>query len=55
MHISRHSFASINGDKIPIQMLQRLYNHSNIQTTIQYQQDFMNQDIDDALDDVINF
>ncbi|GAL82102.1 hypothetical protein JCM19274_2813 [Algibacter lectus] len=25
MHIARHSFGNISGDKIPIQMLQKLY------------------------------
>lgn len=28
MHIARHSFGNISGDKIPIQMLQKLYRHS---------------------------
>ncbi len=55
MHISRHSFGNISSDKIPIQMLQKLYNHSNIRTTIQYQQNFIKTDLDDALDTVMNF
>ncbi|MGB6151063.1 MAG: tyrosine-type recombinase/integrase, partial [Pricia sp.] len=33
MHIARHSFGNISGDKIPIQMLQKLYRHSSITTT----------------------
>ena len=37
MHIARHSFGNISGDKIPIQMLQKLYRHSSVTTTIQYQ------------------
>ena len=53
MHISRHTFGNISGDKIPIQMLQKLYRHSNISTTIGYQASFINKDTDDALDAVI--
>ena len=30
-HIARHSFGNISGDRIPIQMLQKLYRHSDIQ------------------------
>lgn len=55
MHIARHSFGNISGDKIPIQMLQKLYRHSSITTTISYQSSFMKRDTDDALDKVINF
>lgn len=53
MHISRHTFASLAGDKIPIQMLQKLYRHSDIKTTIGYQANFIYKDADDALDAVI--
>lgn len=55
MHIARHSFGNISGDKIPIQMLQKLYRHSSITTTVNYQQNFMHQETDEALDKVINF
>lgn len=55
MHISRHTFANISGDKIPIQILQKLYRHSHITTTIGYQKNFMFKDADDALDSVIDF
>lgn len=55
MHIARHSFGNISGDKIPIQMLQKLYRHSSVTTTIQYQSNFIQKDADDALDKVINF
>lgn len=54
MHIARHSFAGISGDKIPIQLLQKLYRHTSISTTIEYQKSFTTQDLDDALDQVIN-
>jgi integrase/recombinase XerD len=40
---------NISGDKIPVQMLQKLYRHSDITTTINYQQSFINKDTDDAL------
>lgn len=55
MHIARHSFGNIAGDKIPIQMLQKLYRHSSITTTITYQANFMHRDADEALDKVIDF
>lgn len=55
MHIARHSFGNISGDKIPIQMLQKLYRHSSVTTTIMYQSNFVQKDTDDALDKVINF
>lgn len=53
MHISRHTFGNLSGDKIPVQMLQKLYRHSNISTTIGYQSSFINKSADDALDAVI--
>jgi integrase len=55
MHIARHSFGNISGDKIPIQMLQKLYRHSSVTTTIRYQANFIHKDADDALESVINF
>lgn len=53
MHIARHTFGNISGDKIPIQMLQKLYRHSSITTTIGYQANFMFKDTDEALEAVI--
>lgn len=55
MHIARHSFGNISGDKIPIQLLQKLYRHSSVTTTILYQSNFIQKDTDDALDKVVNF
>lgn len=55
MHIARHSFGNISGDKIPIQMLQKLSRHSSVTTTIRYQANFIYKDVDDALDSVVNF
>lgn len=53
MHIARHTFGNISGDKIPIQMLQKLYRHSSVTTTINYQSNFIFKDTDEALDSVI--
>ncbi len=55
MHIARHSFGNISGNQIPIRMLQKLYRHSNITTTINYQQNFIHEDTDEALSKVIDF
>lgn len=55
MHIARHTFGNISGDKIPIQMLQKLYRHTSITTTIGYQANFIHKDADEALDAVITF
>jgi integrase/recombinase XerD len=55
MHISRHTFGQIAGDKIAPQMLQKLYRHSSLSTTIGYQANFIHKDVDGALDDVLNF
>lgn len=55
MHISRHTFGNISGDKIPVQMLQKLYRHTDIKTTIGYQSNFMHKDSDEALNAVIGF
>lgn len=54
MHIARHTFAQISSDKIPVNVLQRLYRHSDIKTTMGYQSNFINKVTDDALDAVIN-
>ena len=55
MHIARHTFGNISGEKIPIQMLQKLYRHSSISTSIGYQANFIHKDADEALDAVIGF
>jgi site-specific recombinase XerD len=54
MHLARHSFAQMAGDKIPVQILQKLYRHSSIITTMGYQSNFTTQQTDDALDKVLN-
>jgi integrase len=55
MHISRHTFAHIAGDKIPIPTLQRLFRHTSITTTVNYMSQFTHKDFDEALDSVVNF
>ncbi len=54
MHISRHTFGNISGDKINVLMLQKLYRHSHISTTIGYQANFIHKDADEALDAVLS-
>jgi integrase len=54
-HIARHSFGNIAGDKVSPQMLQKLYRHTNLSTTIGYQGNFIHKDADDALDSVVDF
>lgn len=53
MHIARHSFGNIAGKKIPLQVLKKLYRHSDIRTTAIYQQNFIHEEADAALDAVI--
>ncbi|WP_202628866.1 site-specific integrase [Sediminibacterium soli] len=55
MHIARRTFGNISGDRIPIQMLQKLYRHSSITTTLGYQSNFISKDTDDALAAVVTF
>jgi len=55
MHIARHTFGNISGDKISIQMLQKLYRHSTVTSTIGYQANFIHKDADEALDAVVGF
>ena len=55
MHIARHTFGNIAGDKIHPLMLQKLYRHSDLKTTLNYQANFIHKEADDALDSVVNF
>lgn len=54
-HIARHTFGNIAGDRIHPLMLQKLYRHSDLKTTLNYQANFIHKDADEALDSVINF
>lgn len=55
MHIARHSFGNIAGDAIHPLMLQKLYRHSDLKTTLNYQANFIHREADEALDQVVNF
>jgi len=56
MHIARHSFGNISGDKISPQLLQLIYRHSDIKTTMNYQQHWLNQEkLNKAITNVIDF
>lgn len=56
LHIARHSFGNISGDQISPQLLQMIYRHSDIKTTMNYQQHWLNQEkLDDAMDTVMKF
>lgn len=55
MHIARHSFGNISKGNIPPDVLQLLYRHTHISTTINYQNNFIHDKTDAALDEVINF
>lgn len=52
-HISRHTFGNISGKKIPLKVLQKLYRHSHLSTTANYQQNFTHEEMDNALDQVL--
>ncbi len=54
-HIARHSFGNIAGDKIHPLMLQKLYRHSDLKTTLNYQANFIHKEADDALESVLDF
>lgn len=54
-HIARHSFGNLAGDQIHPLMLQKLYRHSDLKTTLNYQANFIHKDADAALDKVVDF
>ncbi len=53
-HIARHTFGNLAGDSIHPLMLQKLYRHSDLKTTINYQANFIHKEADEALDKVLN-
>ena len=53
-HIARHSFGNIAGDNIYPLMLQKLYRHTDLKTTINYQANFIHKEADEALEKVLN-
>ncbi len=54
-HIARHSFGNIAGDKVSPQMLQKLYRHTHLSTTIGYQGNFIHKNADEALESILTF
>jgi len=52
-HIARHSFGNLAGDTIHPLMLQKLYRHSDLKTTINYQANFIHKEADEALEKVL--
>lgn len=53
MHIARHTFGNLAGEKIPIHCSKKLYRYSSITTTIGYQANFIHKDA--ALDSFLEF
>jgi integrase len=54
MHIARHTFGNIAGEnKISLVMLQKIFRHSKITTTMGYMANFVHKDADEALDAVL--
>jgi integrase/recombinase XerD len=53
MHIARHTFGDLAGESIPLAMLQKIFRHSSIITTMNYMAAFINKASDDALKTVI--
>jgi hypothetical protein len=49
-----YNFWNIAGDKINPLMLQKLYRHTNLKTTINHQGNFIHKDADEALEQVLN-
>jgi len=54
-HVMRHTFGNVSADKIPVQVLQKIYRHQDINTTINYQQNFIHKEADEAIDKVVDF
>ena len=54
MHIARHSFGQLANGKADIRVLQKLYRHSKLETTLGYQSNFDHDQADSALDTILN-
>lgn len=53
LHIPRHTFGKLAGNKIQIKTLQKLYRHSHLSTTAICQQNFGHDEVDNALDKIV--
>lgn len=54
LHIARHTFGNLAGESIPLVMLQKIFRHSKITTTMEYMGNFINRETDDALNTVLD-
>lgn len=54
MHIARHTFGNLAKGKIPVEVLQLLYRHSHLSTTINYQTNFIQEQTDVGLLEIAN-
>ncbi len=53
-HIARHTFGNIAKGDVDPYVLQKLYRHSDLKTTINYQANFIHKEADDALDNIVS-
>ena len=53
MHIARHTFGNLAGGNVPPQILQKLFNHESLETTLGYQAHFIHDSLDGALEQVV--
>ncbi|EHQ29790.1 site-specific integrase [Mucilaginibacter paludis] len=54
LHIARHTFGNLAGENIPLVMLQKIFRHSKITTTMEYMGNFINKETDKALATVLD-
>jgi integrase len=54
MHIARHTFGNHSKGEIPAEVLQILYRHSSITTTINYQKNWIHDKVDEGLLKIVN-
>jgi integrase len=54
MHIARHTFGNHSKGEIPPEVLQILYRHSSITTTINYQKNWIHDKVDEGLLKIVN-
>lgn len=55
MHIARHTFGNLAGKNVSLRVLQEAFRHSSLTTTANYMRAFVTDDLDNALDSVVNF
>ena len=56
MHIARHTFGNLAGEmNISLLMLQKVFRHSTVLTTINYMKNFIHKEADEVIDSVLDF